>query len=1239
MSRRSRSFAVLAVATVLAFGVAAWWGARGDRVNSLTRRLVLSLVRSAVAADVDIARVEVSFPPSVALHHVRVRVDGRTFLRVARARLDWAPLPLLRGRVAFRRAVIERPSLQAVRTTAGWSVPRLRPGGGVGAAFGLRIRRLEIEHGRVRVSPDGTRAAEPAVVSLDAVLGLSVGRGAGSLTITRLTARPRAGEFRMLRIAGGPIYFATAGSVCTGDLDIASERSRLAIAGCAGPGGVSEGRLVLEPLAAADLQALVPASPVRHDLHARVEADGEWSALGVRVAAELGSAGSLEADGSVVVGDAPSFNGRVRFAALDPGAILAGTPPARLNGDGRVRARARVGGSLDSLYRIRLAPSVVAERDIERGVVRGRHAGGIHRIRARADAVWGGGAARARIVAGERPGYRVLGHARITRMELLVPGMDGAGGARFSVEGEGTEATSARARLALEVRDAAVEGVTWTRASLRAALAEGTLRLDRLEVTGPDLDANGHAVIDLARRTAAWSLRADGEAATLSSIAGSGTHGRLRARLSGGGPFGALSIEATADGEGVAWKGVATRTLHLTGRVEGLGGARPAARARLEAAAVGVPGVEPRDATATAECTGTPTRGRCAFDVTGRLAESVTERLALTLSRDGGPLRGEIRDLRLTMPGGAVWALAAPARVTVGEDVSIDRLEVRAGRQRLALHGRVAGAGASDARLTLDDLALGPLCALRGPVECAGRISGRVALSGTAAAPVMDAAIYGERLVFGTLTNAELDVRVQYADRLAMLETVLALPPAGRLRGEMTVPVDVAWAGPRRDLSREPLSVAVSAQALDLEVLHVLAPRVIGAAAGTVSADIRGTGSRATPHAEGHVELRDASFTLTALGAPWHDVQARLVADGMRLRIDEMRARAGEGALHGSGYVSFEHDGWPRAFVDLRLQNLAAFQSPRGEAALEGEVRVRGPLAAPEVTGAVDVTRMVLRPPRLEAMITSLPEADPTIEVVGAVEEEVEVEGVSGGRLADPVRVHLRLRLQRDAWVRWREANVELGGELAIDKEPYEDAVITGTVVLRRGWYAFEGRRFELREGSITLGAAPGDVEVDITGVHRVRGYDVVARVRGPASAPELTLSSEPSLEEADVLSLLVFGKPASQLTQGQAAGLEEQTMRLAGQYVIRELSASVRDTLGLHTLEVELPEGQGGTGVVTAGRYVGRNVLVSLGQEFGASVAEVFRLEYALTSRISLRGSTTTTGRSGADIVWRYRY
>jgi len=79
-------------------------------------------------------------------------------------------------------------------------------------------------------------------------------------------------------------------------------------------------------------------------------------------------------------------------------------------------------------------------------------------------------------------------------------------------------------------------------------------------------------------------------------------------------------------------------------------------------------------------------------------------------------------------------------------------------------------------------------------------------------------------------------------------------------------------------------------------------------------------------------------------------------------------------------------------------------------------------------------------------------------------------------------------------------------------------------------------------------------------------------------------------------------------------------------------------NTLGLETLEVEMPEGVQ-PGKVSAGRYVSDDVFVSLGQEFGRRAAQVVGLEYYLGRSISVRASTTTRGDSAIDLLWRYRY
>ena len=56
-------------------------------------------------------------------------------------------------------------------------------------------------------------------------------------------------------------------------------------------------------------------------------------------------------------------------------------------------------------------------------------------------------------------------------------------------------------------------------------------------------------------------------------------------------------------------------------------------------------------------------------------------------------------------------------------------------------------------------------------------------------------------------------------------------------------------------------------------------------------------------------------------------------------------------------------------------------------------------------------------------------------------------------------------------------------------------------------------------------------------------------------------------------------------------------------------------------------------------GRYVTRDVFVSLAQEFGQSIAEVVSVEYFITPRISIRGSTSSLGNSTVDVLVSHRY
>ena len=116
-------------------------------------------------------------------------------------------------------------------------------------------------------------------------------------------------------------------------------------------------------------------------------------------------------------------------------------------------------------------------------------------------------------------------------------------------------------------------------------------------------------------------------------------------------------------------------------------------------------------------------------------------------------------------------------------------------------------------------------------------------------------------------------------------------------------------------------------------------------------------------------------------------------------------------------------------------------------------------------------------------------------------------------------------------------------------------------------------------------------------------------------------------------LQALIDGVKARALPVVQIFHVEDDgAFSLASGYVMPELRQSMMNTLGLDTLEV-------GDEGVRAGRYVTRDIFITLAQDFTGRTGQVMGVEYSVTRRLSLRLSTSTRGDSAVDLLWRRRY
>src|SRR5205085_1309589 len=210
------------------------------------------------------------------------------------------------------------------------------------------------------------------------------------------------------------------------------------------------------------------------------------------------------------------------------------------------------------------------------------------------------------------------------------------------------------------------------------------------------------------------------------------------------------------------------------------------------------------------------------------------------------------------------------------------------------------------------------------------------------------------------------------------------------------------------------------------------------------------------------------------------------------------------------------------------------------------------------VDGRLEVDRAVVHPAELPGSGPAIVR-DQTIQVVGAPVAPGEEKAASTAALAsDAMTMNVTVTIARNAWIRRADADIEIGGNVTIKKAAGEPVRIVGEIRLLRGWYVFQGRRFTLEEGTITFtGATPPDPNFDITASYKRSDYRIEIHITGSAKKPSLSMSSDPPLEQADILSVILFGKPSSQLGKGQSVALQQQALGLAAGYAIPELRAS----------------------------------------------------------------------------------
>jgi translocation and assembly module TamB len=366
------------------------------------------------------------------------------------------------------------------------------------------------------------------------------------------------------------------------------------------------------------------------------------------------------------------------------------------------------------------------------------------------------------------------------------------------------------------------------------------------------------------------------------------------------------------------------------------------------------------------------------------------------------------------------------------------------------------------------------------------------------------------------------------------------------------------------------------------------------------------------------------------------------------LTIENFTARADDGRLTGSGTLSLKQYQIDNFKFALAARRWPAAQTRRYQARIGADLELTGSLNAPKLTGRIDVTEANMRPDLAFLAQSSTPiQRDGTIVIVnrdGTPRPEPAKNqtdgGLNGSELFKRLALDLDLRMPRDVWVRHPDAVVELRGQVRATKASGQELQLIGANEIIRGWAAFQGRRFDFVRGEVRfIGGGKVDPVLDLLAQHRLPQYTVNAVVTGTAENPSLVLRSDPALDQADILALLVFGKPIKDLNSGEQVSLKQSALDITSGFAAAKIGSAVAEAIGLDALGFDLGDFDFTGGRIGYGRYIGRRAYVTFSQELAGERGQKATLEYQISRDWKIESSTTSKGASDIGVIWHKRY
>lgn len=425
---------------------------------------------------------------------------------------------------------------------------------------------------------------------------------------------------------------------------------------------------------------------------------------------------------------------------------------------------------------------------------------------------------------------------------------------------------------------------------------------------------------------------------------------------------------------------------------------------------------------------------------------------------------------------------------------------------------------------------------------------------------------------------------------------------------------------------------------LDLRLLQIFTP-FLDDISGPAKGQIRFHGSLGSPEVYGNVDLHDVAVKLKGFSPLFDHINSHLEFSQKRIIIESIRGSLAGGSLIGDGAININGPKDVRVDVKAQLRNLQMEVPEHIQSSGNADIVFSGNWFPYTLSGNYRVNQAFIDKD------FSSDSNDSTVRQSIYLPKNLALSGF------DPVILDLQVYLDKKVEIKNPQMSGFLSGQLQV-KGPPQSPILLGSIkTLPLSQLFFRDKIFDIQSGSVKFNdPVELNPELYFTARSIVDKYEISLILQGKAKSPQLSLTSQPSLQEQDIISLLALGVTTQKLdTKIDSSQQAAQTGYQLGTAIIsaNPLNKEIKQSLGVDvkfssgfddTKNVALPR------VTVSKDIVPRKLKASATSTLSENQNYDVRFQYLLNERWSTvvtyeksegqeTSTTTSTTKSGSSV------